>query len=396
MTRAQSPRTALLPCLLVALAVASCRDAKEESASTALVPSGLAAGGCTGPDQAFTPGQGSTVVPLATALDAWSQVTAAGDSETLYLTAAGAVVEVDVSAGAPVETELVSAAAVTALLGGAGIATPPRLSGIAVLDESAVLVVEHSSNTLLAVDRSGSGAVVFYAGEPNESGGFADGAAVALPGFPPARFAFTEPGGLVAVDPADGRVFVADTGNHALRVIQQGFVSTLAGSGSAFFADGDLGEAGFDTPVGLTVTCTGTLLVAEAGTAGKGGHRLRRLVLGASSFFGQQGSVFTLVGDGTPATVGGNGTLAQVAAPRSPLSTSEEDTYWVDSETGVLRRLRGALDTVDCPLWDDCDAAVGGGGDFMPGGLHSLTQTPAGVLYVLDADVGELRRVTPR
>jgi hypothetical protein len=119
-------------------------------------------------------------------------------------------------------------------------------------------------------------------------------------------------------------------------------------------------------------------------------------VLGASSFFGQQGTVFTLVGDGTPATLGGNGTLAQVAAPRSPLATSEEDTYWVDSASGVLRRLRGAQDAVDCPLWDDCDAAVAGGGDFTPGGLHSLTQTPAGVLYVLDADVGELRRVTPR
>jgi hypothetical protein len=376
--------------------LAGCRDAKQTTASSALVPSDLAAGGCTGPDQSFTPGQGTSLVPLATALDDWSQVTAAGDAETLYLTAGGAVVEVDVSGVAPVETELASAAAVSALLAGAGIATPPRLSGLAVLDASALLVVDHTSNTILAVDRSGSGAVVFYAGEPDESGGFADGAAQAVPGFSPARFAFAEPGGLLAIDPVDGRVFVADTGNHALRVIQQGFVSTLAGSGSAFFADGDLQAAGFDTPVGLTVTCSGTLLVTETGAAGKGGHRLRRVVLGPSSFFGQQGTVVTVAGDGTAATLEGNGPLAQLAAPRSPLSTSQEDTYWIDAQTGILRRMRGALDSVDCPLWDDCAAAVTGGGDLTPGVLHSLTQTPGGVLFVLDAGAGELRRVTPQ
>jgi len=362
---------------------------------SALVPSPLAAGGCTGPDQSFTAGQGSSAVPLATALDELSQVTAAGDAETLFLTAAGAVFEVDVSGAAPVETPLATAHSVAALLASAGISAVPRLSGLAVLDASTLLVVEHSSNTILSVDRAGSGAVAFWAGQPDEQGGFADGAALAQPGFAPARFSFLEPGGLVAVDPVDGRVFVADTGNHAVRVVQQGFVSTLAGTGAAFFADGDLQQAGFDTPVGLTITCSGTLLVAETGAAGAGGHRLRRVVLGATSFFGQEGTVFTVVGDGTAATTQGDGGLAQVAAPRSPLSTAGQDTYWIDSATGILRRLRGPAETVDCPLWDDCAAAVSGGGDFTPGVLHSLTQTPGGKLFVLDAGAGELRRVTP-
>jgi hypothetical protein len=56
--------------------------------------------------------------------------------------------------------------------------------------------------------------------------------------------------------------------------------------------------------------------------------------------------------------------------------------------------MRTSLDTVDCPLWSDCAAAVLAGGHFTPGGTLSLTQTPAGGLYVLDATAGELLLVS--
>ena len=84
-----------------------------------------------------------------------------------------------------------------------------------------------------------------------------------------------------------------------------------------------------------------------------------------------------------------------LAQPVSPLATSVDDTYWIDADTGILRRMTGLSDTVDCPLWADCATAVGAGGNFTPGGVLSLTQTPAGVLYVLDAAAATLFRVTP-
>lgn len=391
-------RSSLQAACALALATAlGCRNSEGGPVGVRLVPNALAASGCTGPDQAFGIGQAPSAVALVTfQAAASSQVTAAGDSEALYLSGAnGTVVAVDVSGPAPVETELVAAGEIAALLAGVGIVDPPELSGLCVLDASTLLAMEHSSNTIVAIDRSGAVAPSFFAGQPNTTDGFADGTALSIPGFGQARFAFTEPSQLLATDPTAPFVIVADSGNHALRRISGGAVRTLAGSGTAFFADGDLSEAGFDTPAGVTLTCTGTILVSELGAAGQGGQRLRQVLLGPQSFFGISGTVLTRAGDGVDATIAGDGEAASLAQPMSPLTTSEADTYWIDSTTGILRRMRGALDTVDCPLWMDCAAAVLGGGDFTPGGRFSLTQTPSGVLYVLDVNAATLWRVTP-
>lgn len=385
------------PCALALGTALACRNSDGGPVGVRLVPSTLAASGCTGPDQTFGVGQVPSAVALVTFQpSASSQVTAAGDSETVFLSGAnGTVVAVDVSGPAPVETELVAAGEIAALLAGVGIVDPPELSGLCVLDGATLLVMEHASNTILAIDRGGIVAPAFFAGEPNTTDGFADGTSLSIPGFGQARFAFTEPSQLLATDPTAPFVIVADSGNHALRRISGGAVRTLAGSGAAFFADGDLAEAGFDTPAGVTITCTGTLLVSELGAAGQGGLRLRQVLLGPQSFFGISGTVLTRAGDGVDATIGGDGEAASLARPMSPLTTSDSDTYWVDSTTGILRRMRGALDSVDCPLWTDCAAAVLGGGDFTPGGRFSLTQTPSGVLYVFDVAAATLWRVTP-
>jgi hypothetical protein len=396
------PSRALLAAALpLVLAAAACRNADESDTTSgfvALLPSRSGANGCSGPDQVFAAPQTPSAVALAVlGIGPSSQVTADATEELLYATGAGAtVVEIDVSAGA-LEAELVGTGVVAALLTGAGIATAPELSGIAVLDATTLLVVERTSNTILAVDRATPDTVVFFAGEPQEGGGFADGLAIpgSAPGFGPARFSFDRPTQVCPTGSSDGRVLVADPGNHAVRMIVGGFVSTVAGSGAPFFQDGDLTRAGFDTPVGLTVSCSRTLLVAETGASGSGGHRLRRLVQGEVTFFGPTGSVNAVAGDGVGATTGGDGLAAQLAAPLSPLSTSGRDTYWIDSGTGILRRLAGAMDTVDCPLWADCATAVAMGGNFSSGGHLSLTQTPAGVLYVLDAPAATLWRVTP-
>ena len=387
----------IVPGLIIVALLCACRDSKGGPQGVKLVPSSLAAGGCTGPDQAFTPGQTPTAVALATlSIGAFSQVCAAGDSETLFATGANAtVVQIDVSGALPVETELLAAGAVATLLTGVGIAAAPELSGISVFDGSSLLVIEHTSNTLLLVDRAAVQPVSFFAGLPDTVGGFADGTALAIPGTGQARFHFQGPSQLVVTDPLAPFIFVADTGNHAIRRISSGFVSTLAGSGAPFFADGDISSAGFDSPNGLSVTCSGSLLVSESGAAAAGGHRLRQILLGPVSILGQSGTVTTRAGDGSDATIEGDNTAASLAAPVSPLATAASDTYWIDSTTGILRRMRGAADTCDCPLWTDCAAAVLGGGDFTPAGVLSLTQTSSGVLYVLDATGGTLWRVSP-
>ena len=387
--------------LLGLLALSACREDSGGGAGPGgipLLPSAEGAGGCSGPDQSFAPPQAPSPVPLSVlSISLVSQLTADATAETLFATGAGGqVVSIDVS-GAPAETELVAPGTVATLLASVGIGTAPQLSGIAVLDASTLLVVDLTSNTVMAVDRTTPDTVGFFAGQPSEVAGFADGFADSVAtGLPPARFSFDRPGEIRPTGSVDGRIYLSDPGNHAVRQIANGFVSTLGGTGAAFYNDGSISQAGFDTPTGLTVRCTGTLLVTELGGASSlGGHRLRQIFPGQMGFFGSTGTVETLAGDGTPATIEGEGTLAQLNGPRAPLATSEDDVYWLDSGSGILRRMTGPLDTVDCPLWADCNAAVAGGGSFTPGGVLSLTQTPAGVLFVLDATAGALYRVTP-
>ena len=67
----------------------------------------------------------------------------------------------------------------------------------------------------------------------------------------------------IALDAA-GNVFVADTGNHVIRRIGvDGTVSTLAGDGQSGFADGAALQARFNGPMGVAVDAQGRVYVAD-------------------------------------------------------------------------------------------------------------------------------------
>jgi sugar lactone lactonase YvrE len=68
----------------------------------------------------------------------------------------------------------------------------------------------------------------------------------------------------IAVD-AFGRIFVADTYNDRIRVVEaNGVVATVAGN-TRGYADGRGSDARFDTPTGLAIDQRGTLYVADTG-----------------------------------------------------------------------------------------------------------------------------------
>ena len=64
----------------------------------------------------------------------------------------------------------------------------------------------------------------------------------------------------MAYSPDGSTIAVADTVNHRVRLIDvaTGAVTTLAGSGSASFADGTGSAASFKYPTGLAYSADGT------------------------------------------------------------------------------------------------------------------------------------------
>ncbi|HYC70143.1 MAG TPA: immunoglobulin domain-containing protein [Opitutaceae bacterium] len=108
------------------------------------------------------------------------------------------------------------------------------------------------------------GVVTTVAGSA-EGAGYADGVGAA------ARFNY--PFGLAA-DAATGVLYVADTDNHVVRrITPAGAVSTLAGTpGSPGRADGSGAAASFNRPLGVSVDIGGNIFVADTGN-----HAIRRI-----------------------------------------------------------------------------------------------------------------------
>jgi DNA-binding beta-propeller fold protein YncE len=128
----------------------------------------------------------------------------------------------------------------------------------------------------------------------------------------PASYAeFDYPMG-IAIGP-DGAIYVADGGNHAIRKIKWGWVSTIAGGSNSLFgihdygvhpvggyADGAGPHAEFSRPVGVAMDGGGNLIVVD-----RGNRALRRIDANGSvsTLFGPDRQFDTTLGR-LPASVG--------------------------------------------------------------------------------------------
>ena len=125
-------------------------------------------------------------------------------------------------------------------------------SGVAVDPSGNLYVADTGNHVIKRVTPAGEISIVAGDGRP----GYADGPAV--------RARFNGPIG-VAVD-EKGRVIVADTYNDRIRRVDaDGMVRTIAGSADTGSVDGPADQAQFNTPCGVAVGRDGSIYVADTG-----------------------------------------------------------------------------------------------------------------------------------
>jgi sugar lactone lactonase YvrE len=230
-----------------------------------------------------------------------------------------------------------------------------------------LIVADSGSHTIKRVKIS-NGETETIAGAEN-SAGFQDGDSKAA--------LFNAPIG-VAVG-TDGKIFVADTYNDKIRIIENGRVSTLAGSVQGFEDAAGI-QAKFDTPCGIAVLKNGNLIVADS--------KNRRLRL--------------VENDGRVSTFAGSG--EQNSVDNFPLSASFVEPLAVSvNASGVIYVADGnsirAWNRRYFPLVETISENKRG---FADGGLHSsrfnrpsgLAFDEVGNLFVADAENQAVRILT--
>jgi len=288
-------------------------------------------------------------------------------------------------------------------------------TGVAVTPAGSLYIADRGDHRIRAVS---NGVIATFAG-------------VGAPGFsgdqgPATEAQLDSPMG-VAVD-RDGNVYIADTGNHRVRMVSNGVITTVAGAGAAG-SSGDRGlatDARLDAPTGVAVDAAGNLYICDAGD-----DRVEMV---------SHGDISIVAGTGSPGFSGdwGRATDAQLNNPMGVAVDGAGNVYIADTGNHRVRMVsNGMITTVagagaagwsgdhsratDAELNSPTGLAIGGAGELYIAdtGNHGVRvvsggdiawvagtpamewQTPfglaidaAGSLYVTDAGLRSTRRIS--
>ncbi len=246
--------------------------------------------------------------------------------------------------------------------GDTGFARFDTPSALAVAQDGTLFVSDTGNNTIRR--RAPSGTVSTFAGFAGSPGSTNGVGSVAR---------FNAPLGLALA--ANGDLFVADSGNHAIRrITTDGNVTTFAGGLEQWgAADGMGDQARFNGPVGLVFDKAGNLIVADSFN-----HAIRKIT--------SDGTVTTLAGKlGEDGFADGPAGDARFGAPAELAFDPNGNLFLTDGWYDTLRKITpdGTVSTVAGLVGTEgsTDGSYGGARFFNP---YGLVATPTGSLIVSD------------
>lgn len=194
---------------------------------------------------------------------------------------------------------------------------------------------------------------------------------------------FYKPTG-VAVDKA-GNIYVADSGNHAIRKITpDAIVTTLSGSTFDIIGrpsrDGVGNAAEFDLPTGVACDAAGNVYVSDFGS-----YVIRKVT--------PDGTVSTFAGTPGPQegakSVDGVGAAASFAGPYALAIDKSGNLYTADGVSGAIRKITP----------DGTVSTIAGGASAAPADKFNnptgIAVDGSGNIYVADTGYNIVRKITP-
>jgi len=263
--------------------------------------------------------------------------------------------------------KITPAGVVTTLAGGGaagsgdGTGTAARLDeprGVAVDVNGTIYVADYDNHLIRKI--TAAGVVTTLAGQADVAGN-ADGVGTAA--------TFRGPNG-IDVD-ASGIVYVADTGNRAIRRISASGAVTTVGQG-------------LTTPRGVAVDANNRILVADLGA-----HAIRTVAA--------DGTVATLAGSpGAPGTADAAGTAARFHFPGGIAVANDGTVYVADTDNDTIRAIAssGSVTTI-AGRAGRSSSADGQGTAARFEDPFSTAVDANGIVYVADSAAHVIRRITP-